>query len=65
MVKSKKKIIVLPHGFKERFLTWQIGDISPHWASVLGIIRFGWLALLLLFSILMLILIPNKLGYYW
>ena len=64
MVKSKK--IILPqHGFKERYLTWQIGDINPKWASILGIIRFIWLALLLFCSIIMMIYIPSLLGYYW
>ena len=39
--KSPSKGYALPlHGFKDHYLTWQIGDISENGARTLGTIRF-------------------------
>ena len=63
---SKLSKHVLPqYGFRERYLTWQLGDISPHSASVLGTARFIILAIMIVTLIIFLIYIPEKLGYYW
>lgn len=62
---SKKNIkIIIPHyGFKERYLTWQIGNCSANTAHVLGIIRFIILVIVLVGIITTLIYIPRLLGY--
>ncbi len=62
---SKKNIkITIPHyGFKEKYLTWQIGNCSASTAHILGIIRFIILVIALLGIITTLIYIPRLLHY--
>jgi len=57
---------VLPqHGFRERYLTWQLGDVSAHTASVFGTSRFIILAFILITLTIFLIYLTNVVGYYW
>ena len=64
--KSQSKGYALPlHGFKERYLTWQIGDISENGARTLGTIRFIIFAFLLVMMIIALCMMPSYCGYFW
>jgi len=62
---SKKNKIIIPHyGFYEKYLTWQIGNCTPHTAHILGIARFIVFVIVLLGIIITLIYLPHLLGYF-
>jgi hypothetical protein len=62
---SKKKIkIIIPHyGFREKYLTWQLGNCSASTAHFLGVTRFIIFVIVLTFMILTMIYLPHLLGY--
>ena len=57
------KIIIPGHGFRENYLTWQIGNCTASTARVLGTIRFIILAVFLFTMIITLCYLPHRLGY--
>ena len=53
------------HGFKERYLIWQIGDISETWALRWGTFRFIILVFLVVIGIIAACVTPYYWGYFW
>ena len=63
MSKKNIKIIIPNHGFKEKYLTWQLANCSADTAHFLGVARFIILVIVLLGIIITLIYMPRLLGY--
>ena len=61
---KKNKVLIPHHSFYEKYLTWQIANVTPATAHILGVSRFIILIIILIFIIISIIYLPHLLGYF-